>query len=396
MKRPAANLALAAFGLLAGLLLFEGVLRLAGFGTENTVPDPSVGYRFVPNAKYRWIAEGGSEGRFNSAGWRDVEHRLDKPAGTTRILFLGDSFVEALQVPLDSTFFRRLERGLNRRAGAGRPFEVVALGQNGDGTTAEYVTYELRGARYAPDVVAVLFVLNDPADNYRPAALEKERPFFVEDGDSLRLDTSFNQTADFRKWQRFLWLKSHSVLWTQLHLAVATLRARKKPVPAEVGNQPADGYYRAWNFDRSPPIDSIPAYRITEKILARFARRVQADGHRFVLFASGFARQEDRELLERGRDDPNFDPDKTQRWLTSLGAREGFEVVPLTPAFRQASASGRGPLWYRVGENYGHWNPAGHAVAARAMEDYFERTLPGFTVPAAADSGRAARGAASK
>ena len=38
-------------------------------------------------------------------------------AGTYRILVLGDSFVEALQVPLETTFARQLEGLLKRRDG---------------------------------------------------------------------------------------------------------------------------------------------------------------------------------------------------------------------------------------------------------------------------------------
>src|SRR5262245_56958971 len=77
------------------------------------------------------------------------------------------------------------------RATAGRTFQVMALGQDGNSPGVEYLTYQHWGVRYDPDVVAVLFVLNDQADNWRPVALDKARPFFVEEGDSLRLDDSF-------------------------------------------------------------------------------------------------------------------------------------------------------------------------------------------------------------
>src|SRR5204863_5683972 len=68
LSRLAANLALAAFGLIGALLVLELALRLAGFSAENTMADPNIGYRMVPHGRYHWIAEGGSRGRFNGAG----------------------------------------------------------------------------------------------------------------------------------------------------------------------------------------------------------------------------------------------------------------------------------------------------------------------------------------
>ncbi|MBI1798854.1 MAG: SGNH/GDSL hydrolase family protein [Candidatus Eisenbacteria bacterium] len=377
MKNLAGKLVVMLVGLAGGLLLLEAILRLAGFGTYETVPDPTIGYRYIPHAHYRWITEGGSTGRFNSEGWRDVEHPKAKPAHTTRILLLGDSFVAAFQVPLDSTFHRRLESALNQRARTGQRFEVIALGQNGNGTTTEYLTYKRWGVRYDPDLVAVLFVLNDPADDWRPSALQQEHPFFVEQGDSLGLDTSFRDTAAFLKGERLLWLKSRSVLWAQLRGALATLRARFSP-PRQPTGATWDGYIPAWNFDARLPADSIPAFRLTEKILARFAREVASDHRRFIVFASGFAPQEDRALLATFGRDPFFDPEKTRRWLTAVGARHGFDVVPLSPAFRAASRELGAPLWFGKSPLYGHWNSAGHAVAASVMERYLARTLAGL------------------
>jgi hypothetical protein len=92
---------------------------------------------------------------------------------------------------------------------------------------------------------------------------------------------------------------------------------------------------------------------------------------------SGAAEIEARALLAKRANDPTFDRDKAERWLTAAGARGGFEVVPLSADFRAASAAGR-ELWNRRGElGYGHWNAAGHAVAAEAMRRYFEPRVPG-------------------
>ncbi len=380
MSRWLGNLAVMAVSLLLGLLLLEGAIRLAGFRPPSSRADRVLGHRYKPGASYQHVGEEGrSNGRYNSKGWRDAEHAEARPAGVTRLLVLGDSYVAAFQVPLDSTFHRRLERLLNARARPGHRFEVIALGMDGNGTASSYLTYRHHGAAYDPDVVALAFVQNDPADNWKPVALDKQRPFLVEDGDSLHLDLSFADDPGFRKWERPNGLREHSALLSAVRTAMTRLSAKHQP-PRIVDGEVQDGYYRSWNFDRRVLADTLTPFRITEKILGRFAREVAADGRRFVVFHVGFGQQEHRPTLDSlRRADPDFDPNKSARWLLEVGARQGFPVVPLSPAFRAADeAVGHRPLWFGAGGVYGHWNARGHAVTADAMARYFARTLPGL------------------
>lgn len=225
------------------------------------------------------------------------------------------------------------------------------------------------GARYQPDVVAVLFILNDWADNWFDPS--QQRPYFVVRGDSLALDTSFVASSEFAHTVRSAPWKRMSSLVTLLAKVRADLRTRLHPTQQEAGLVSEQGWYYRWNFHDPPPPDSIPQFGMTARILRYFADQVHRDGRRFVLIAAGAAEQEERELLAAESKDPTFDPDKTQRWLTALGARSGFEVVPLTPAFRAASAAGAPPLWYGSNGRFGHWNAAGHALAARVLADHF-------------------------
>jgi hypothetical protein len=58
----------------------------------------------------RWV-------RTNEWGLRDRSHALEKPDGTFRILVLGDSFMEALQVDFEESLPHLLETGLSARIG---------------------------------------------------------------------------------------------------------------------------------------------------------------------------------------------------------------------------------------------------------------------------------------
>ena len=391
MKRLLANLALMAASLVFFLLLAEVGLRLAGFHPSFVVPDRTIGSRWRAGAHYRWTTEGFSEGRINPDGWRDRAYPERKPPHTTRILFCGDSYVAGLEVALDSTFHKRLELALTTHARPGQRFEVLGLGRGGLGTTQEYLVYKKWGVRYDPDVVAVLFVLNDWADNMGGMWQGLHRPYFVDEGDSLRLDTSFVESPGFRSTERVSRLKEASSLITLAALLRGQIRARIHPDSGEAGLTGQHGWYGAWNFNASPPADSLPAFVLTAKILERFAREVRGEGRRFVLFVTGAAEIEAPELIAQRANDPTYDPDKALRWLTEVGARGGFDVVPLSPAFRAGNAEGR-HLAYTRGPFYGHWNSAGHALAADVMLRYFESRLsgqePGGPSPAPAASPR--------
>ena len=59
--------------------------------------------------------------RINHQGLRDVPHAYTKPPGTTRILFLGDSFVFGYGVEEAQRFTNLVQDQLNRHPPAGRP-----------------------------------------------------------------------------------------------------------------------------------------------------------------------------------------------------------------------------------------------------------------------------------
>jgi lysophospholipase L1-like esterase len=97
----------------------------------------------------------------NGYGLRDPEEiRVEKPAGTWRVLCLGDSFTYGLQIPFEKTYSRRIEDLLGARAGSGT-VEVWNAGTNGYTSCQELAWLEHYGLALDPDVVTVGFVMND-------------------------------------------------------------------------------------------------------------------------------------------------------------------------------------------------------------------------------------------
>jgi len=103
--------------------------------------------------------------RFNSMGLRDREYSLDKPAGVYRIVVLGDSITEALQVEDAEVYTEVLEASLAAVESATH-YEVLNLGMSGFGTADELALWESLGVRLEPDFVIVqMSLINDPSEN---------------------------------------------------------------------------------------------------------------------------------------------------------------------------------------------------------------------------------------
>ncbi|MBI4665226.1 MAG: SGNH/GDSL hydrolase family protein [Nitrospinae bacterium] len=138
---------------------------------------PGMKHRAVTDYYDNWFTA-------NPLGFNDTEHAPAKPAGVVRILILGDSFVEALQVKPEENAARVMERLAEER---GMALEAVSMGMSGYGQGQQLKTYETIGKTFNPDMVVIYFCANDLNDNMeRPEyslspdgklmAVEKEIP----------------------------------------------------------------------------------------------------------------------------------------------------------------------------------------------------------------------------
>ena len=182
------NLALALLSLVLGLAVCEGLLRL--FGSEVLprpdlyLDDPTVGKRMRPG----WRGdEFGASVTINSKGLRNPEVDYEKPAGTYRILALGDSWTFGFRMNEPDAYPRQLERMLNASAAARgdtRRIEVINAGVVGYSTDQEAAYLAAEGWKYSPDLVLVNFYpVNDTHNKLRTSqkreALRALHPFLL-------------------------------------------------------------------------------------------------------------------------------------------------------------------------------------------------------------------------
>jgi hypothetical protein len=146
--------------------------------------DPYLGWRLRPGPPVkRKQAEYESVETVNSWGFRTPEVDVAKPAGTKRILVVGDSHAEGYTVNDDETCSRLLEKNLAGSA----PVQVISLGVGAFATDQEFLSYLYYGRKFNPDLVLLLFCENDLPANIANRYSRSRKPVFEKHGDTLVL-----------------------------------------------------------------------------------------------------------------------------------------------------------------------------------------------------------------
>ena len=372
------GLFLAAFGAAMALLMLEVGVRVLHLVPDRFwQPDAVLGTKLIPGSTGWWTQE---EHEFfvpvkiNDGGRRDFDRAVDKPANTLRIMLLGDSFVEAMQVPIEQTFARGLEQKL--AAAIGRPVEVVSMGVSGYGTTSEYLWYRDVGRAFHPDIVLLSFYPGNDVRNNSPTLEPALRPVYGADG---RLDHVVGGTPRedgggrglmnySRAYQyiRKLVLTRQPALAERLANWGLLKREALRPVPMENG-VPVDYFV----FASEPPPAWQDAWAHTEGLLTAFKDTVTADGAKFVVMVVTSREQiypDDWAQLQAtypAMKDVAWDLNGPERRVLSWCALNDVRCVALSPAFLAAREASPRLHWHFDG----HWTPAGHALAAETMAE---------------------------
>ncbi|HEY6804686.1 MAG TPA: SGNH/GDSL hydrolase family protein [Pyrinomonadaceae bacterium] len=385
--------ALMLFGLIFGLVVAEVVLRIIGYSyPEFYVTDTSRGYALRPNTSGWYRKENQVYVEINSDGLRDREHTKTKPANTFRIAIVGDSYAEALQVPLETAFWQILQTRLTSCDGNQKQIEVINFGVSGYGTAQELITLREHVWDYSPDIVLLAVTTNnDITDNLRELKKAKDIPYFVLKNDQLMRDDSFRSTAEF-EWResatgRFgRWFRDHFRVVQAImeghraaRLRLAALRAKKSS--NEVQNEkPSDTQAPVRseelgtdNLVYREPGDATwkDAWQVTEKLIDTMHREVEAHQAKFlvVTLSNGIqvtpSAQVREDFLKHVGATDLFYPDHR---ITELGSRDGFAVINLAPDLL-TYAERNNVFLHGFGSDLGsgHWNEKGHQIAGEIL-----------------------------
>lgn len=385
-----AKLSLVLISVLVALAIAEIILRIIGYSYPNFYTlDQERGNALRPNAEGWYRKEGKAYVRINSQGLRDGEHTLAKPPETIRIAILGDSYAEALQVPVENAFWHVMEQRLqNCPAFAGKKIEVINFGVSGYGTAQELITLRQHVWAYAPDIILLLVTTNnDITDNSRSLKKTDQIPYFVYRDNQLVLDNSFQSTPAFRWRESALsrfggWLTDHlRVLqaMTEIQRAIKTRlasRQESRVVDAAAQNNAAlAGDIGIDNLIYRQPDDETwrEAWRVTEGLIVEMRDEVKQRGAKFLVVtaSNGIQVHPDpaarEDFMRRIGAHDLFYPDLRIR---DLCEREGIPVLTLVPDL-QAYAEQHKVFLHGFGKDVGngHWNVEGHRVAGEIIAD---------------------------
>ena len=307
----------------------------------------------------------GHEINTNSAGMRDREHDIEKDSDVFRILVLGDSFMEAYQVPFEKSFASVLEHRLGEDSG--RSVDVINAGVSGWGTDDELTYLARKGVRYKPDLIIVAMTLhNDVSDN------------LLEEFHMFRNGRLEERPVTLVPWPAFgllkvkQWLASHSHVY-QLFLRAARsnrVSVQAKELNTDVGSilqrTSSDRVTKGWDMTRElfSNIAMVANKNNAQTIVVLLPLLVQVYPEELAKFLElNNLREEEIEIV------------KPQEIMKTFGKTMGLPIIDLLPKFSETKDKCDCALFVK---DDGHWNETGHLIAA---EEVAKRILAGAVMP---------------
>jgi hypothetical protein len=358
--------------LIIGILLLEAYFRLAGVGGQEFVqPDLKMGCHHIPGKRVIWRMEGYSADKLSSVGLRDSEHSIVKPEGTYRIALLGDSAVESMQVRMDQTFGKVLEKLLNAQLhktsmGNIKQFEVINFGCSSYSTGQELLQYEQEADKYKPDAIVLLYNRSDSLENVVSAKDRKRaegRPYFyLDQAGQLQQDNSILVANKDKLKTNALkeFLRKNSAIYGVLTQADFSLSL----------NEPRYCKLKNWwqallnlpsKLNGKQPIVSKAYYAdqsdiaVTKALLERLSQEAKEKKRVFILTVfPNIVNYKD--LKEQAKE------------LKALAGKKDFQYLDLSNSFLACKDPSSNFLQY-------HFSEKGHAVVAYDLFNMFCRNL---------------------
>jgi hypothetical protein len=339
-SRTRLKLAAILFGTIAAFVGGEVVLRVLDLGYGNSPVESDPFLHHVHPASYRFIQRhpSGELGGFETI--YDAERRVvsGRPARTSsrgtggecRIALVGDSFVEAGQVPYPASFPGILEEAA--RDGC----TVKNFGVRSYSPTLYLVQWTREIQAWRPTHVFVLLFSNDITDDRGYLAVA---------------------SRDAQGWPVAVPGPGDDWLQSQLRRLYVARMARTLYMQATwAWEHRNDEQMRVGGIVEENPPWEAPS----SDFVAELSRRVRASGARFTLMVVPSRYR----LMGDGTVPMNFDlHHRVAEWATA----QGIGFLDLNVAFEKEAAAGV-PLFFRQDI---HFNEAGHALAARVIAQAF-------------------------
>lgn len=364
------------FGIFFAFCISEIILRIFGFAPHNTNTfDKNNLVIFKPSSSFL-IKNSCFQNTLvsNSFGFHSFEYPLQKPSSTYRIIILGDSFVEAAQVPLSKTFFALLEKKLNEM-NIGIRYEVIPIAKSGHGTLLNLLYAREYALQFDPDLVIESFITNDlhedMVDIFRLHAKQQGDEY---DPESLFLNVESTGST------LFLWIKhfvlERSLLFEQAWMNFLVLKQNyqnsiiltdvngKTNVDLEIQTQVEPHTVQANEVWENEQRSFATMYHFFEQKKIKFLLLHLTEAYLIEPSFRSFWNL-NSEMLNQ------FDQNLVQQKLFQIASTTGFEFFSTQPFFvSEYKKTGNLPVW----SCDNHYNYLGHEWTAGALFRFLENS----------------------
>lgn len=401
--------------ILPGLIITAGILSIIILGGEwilrRTQPfnavnwpsqfDENYGFIFIPGETVRYTnhSDFWTEAKVNSLGFLDREPPQKISDASCRIVFIGDSFVEAVQVDHESKLQTVFEAMADER-NPDMEYQTAAFGYSGTGQINQMPYYEYFARPLQPDVVVLVVVSNDFANNstllesirngwhpYHPPRLFYEIGRTTQEVNTIEIDP---------EWQKYLLpeiarvepnistattrLTAHSYLYTWMNINFfnasadfATFLTGNPPIQEiyrfrldmlkkTIGHEdefgawdPRDTFFENMFLEENPPPVFQEAISLTGFAFDQYKAWGERDDFNLLILTAS-------NVTTIGGDGKMFN------LIDDLAQKRDIPVIDQYAFMQQAGISDSDITW----KFDSHWNQLGHRIAAEALWEYFE------------------------
>lgn len=332
--------------------------------------ETNIGRSLIPNQKGWFVPqtkEYTSWVEVNSHGFPDVEHSYEKGADTFRILILGDSFVENLQVPLEQRFFRQLEEKLKNEVNSN--VEIIAMGRGNSGTAIQYLMLKHFGVKYQPDLVVHFFLTaNDIKNNSSDLQDDPYLPYF-----SLSREGELVQVPHLTRADRKLSSLKESL--KKFRITELALLARQRILESDKNTEygfPLD--YHVYQESYSKEYEK--AWEVTKKLILETKSLAEEEKADYLLVTLANNEQVNQSVWSELKKvypeikSAELDLQKPDRLLKEYCEEEELSCLFMLPYFKKYINDNSEVVTHNRLE--GHWNQTGTDLATKFLFESFE------------------------
>lgn len=378
--------------LILGLITGEIIMKIADY--PNLKFEEGL-QRFRPNRQYHHFHASGEyykqfEPDARTGEYKDFKYLkytdeglrdLPEKKGLPKVLFIGDSFVEALQVNIEEMFGHVVEKNIFG-------VDIINVGC-ASWSALQYYVWIQNNLDKIKNYKAVyqFYFANDPSDTVRYLSLADNH----EDYDNISFNNYFEEriklgdVVEMPKWKRWLrknikWYLLLSLTKKNIQEAIKRIKrnaALEKSMNAmgEIEASDWEVYFAGFN---SPQIKK--AVELDNMYIVKTYELLKSQGIDFTLvyIPVSFQVSKDENAIGRKYYTPKYielmkDSTVFQDMLADLAVKNKFNFIDLTLPLKQYKEKHPGQMLYHVLD--GHFNANGHRAVAETLEPYIKNAI---------------------